>query len=145
MLCVLSYFSHVQLFWPPCTGAHQAPLSMEFSRQQYWNGLLFPSPGDLPYPGPEPASLESLALASKFFPTNATQEAGLSIVTLNVNRVNTSIRNTECLNWWKSKIMYMSFYKRLTSYLKTQTKLADGKDISKKWKEGRLTIRQNRL
>ena len=34
--------------------AHQAPLSMEFSRQEYWNGLPFPSPGDLPDPGIEP-------------------------------------------------------------------------------------------
>ena len=37
--------------------AHQAPLSMEFFRQEYWGGLLFPSPGDLPNPGIEPGSL----------------------------------------------------------------------------------------
>ena len=37
--------------------AHQAPLSMEFSRQEYWSGLPFPSPGDLPDPGIEPGSL----------------------------------------------------------------------------------------
>ena len=37
--------------------AHQAPLSMGFSRQEYWSGLLFPSPGDLPDPGMEPGSL----------------------------------------------------------------------------------------
>ena len=42
--------------------AHQAPLSMEFSKQEYWNGLPFPSPGDLPDPGIEPGSLMSLAL-----------------------------------------------------------------------------------
>ena len=46
-------FSHVQLFVTPWTGAHQAPLSMEFSRQEYQNGLPFPSP-DLPNPGMEP-------------------------------------------------------------------------------------------
>ena len=40
----------------PWTVAHQAPLSMEFSRQEYWNGLPFPSPGDLPDPGIEPGS-----------------------------------------------------------------------------------------
>ena len=40
----------------PWTVADQAPLSMEFSRQEYWSGLLFPSPGDLPYPGIEPRS-----------------------------------------------------------------------------------------
>ena len=40
----------------PRTVAHQAPLSMEFSRQEYWNGLPCPSPGDLPDPGIEPGS-----------------------------------------------------------------------------------------
>ena len=40
----------------PWTVAHQAPLSMEFSRQEYWSGLLIPSPGDLPNPGIEPKS-----------------------------------------------------------------------------------------
>ena len=40
----------------PRTIAHQAPLSMEFSRQEYWSGLLLPSPGDLPNPGIEPGS-----------------------------------------------------------------------------------------
>ena len=41
----------------PCTVAYQAPLSMEFSRQEYWSRLSFPSPGDLPDPGTEPGSL----------------------------------------------------------------------------------------
>ena len=40
----------------PRTVAHKAPLSMGFSRQEYWSGLPFPSPGDLPYPGIEPRS-----------------------------------------------------------------------------------------
>ena len=48
--------SHVQLFATPWTVAHQAPLSMEFSRQEYWSGLPFPSPGDLSDPGIEPGS-----------------------------------------------------------------------------------------
>ena len=48
----------------PCTAAHQAPLSMELSRQEYWSRLPFPSPGDLPNPGIEPASP---ALAGGFF------------------------------------------------------------------------------
>ena len=46
--------SHVQFFATPWTVAHQAPPSMEFSRQEYWSGLPFPSPGDLPNPGIEP-------------------------------------------------------------------------------------------
>ena len=41
----------VRLFATPWTVAYQAPLSMEFSRREYWSGLLFPSPGDLPEPG----------------------------------------------------------------------------------------------
>ena len=40
----------------PWTVAHQTPLSMGFSRQEYWRGLPFPSPGDLPHPGTEPGS-----------------------------------------------------------------------------------------
>ena len=46
---------------------HQAFLSMEFSRQEYWSGLPFPSPGDLPDSGIEPASLASPAMACRFF------------------------------------------------------------------------------
>ena len=48
--------SHVQLFAIPWTVALQAPLSMEFSRQEYCSGLPFPSPGDCPDPGIEPTS-----------------------------------------------------------------------------------------
>ena len=47
----------------------QAPLSMEFCRQEYWRGLLFPPPGDLPDPGIEPMPLVSPALAGGFFTT----------------------------------------------------------------------------
>ena len=50
----------------PRTVAHQAPLSMEFSRQEYWSGLPFPSPGDLPDPGIEPGS-PALQKDSLFF------------------------------------------------------------------------------
>ena len=48
--------SRVRLFVTPWTVAHQAPLSMGFSRQEYWSGLPVPSPGDLPNPGIEPES-----------------------------------------------------------------------------------------
>ena len=51
--------SRLQLFVTLWTVAHQAPLSRGFSRQENWSGLLFPSPGDLPLPGIEPASLMS--------------------------------------------------------------------------------------
>ena len=53
----------------PWIVTHQAPLSMEFSRQEYWSTLPFPSPGDLPDPGIEPASLGSLSLAGRFCTT----------------------------------------------------------------------------
>ena len=53
---VCESLSHVQLFATPWTGARQAPLSMEFSRPEYWSGLTFPSPGDLSDPGIEPRS-----------------------------------------------------------------------------------------
>ena len=55
----------------PCGLAREAPLSMEFSRQEHWNGLPFPTPGDLPDPGIEPTSLESPVLAGRFLTTSA--------------------------------------------------------------------------
>ena len=61
--------SHAQLFATPWTGARQGPLSMEFSRQEYWSGLPFPSPGDLPNPGIKPMSLGAPVLAGRFFTT----------------------------------------------------------------------------
>ena len=65
MWCYL--LSHVQLFAIPQTVARQAPLSMGFSRQEYWSGLPFPSPGDLSDPGIEPVSptLQADSLPSK--------------------------------------------------------------------------------
>ena len=65
-LCVLSC---VQLFATPWTVALQAPLSMGFSRQEYWSGLSFPSLEDLPGPGIEPMPPVFPALAGKFFTT----------------------------------------------------------------------------
>ena len=53
-------FSCVLLFETPWTAACQTPLSMGFPRQVYWSGLPFPSPGDLPDPGVEPASPRAL-------------------------------------------------------------------------------------
>ena len=59
--------SRVRLFATPWTVAYQAPPSMGFSRQEYWSGLPFPSPGDLPNPGIEPGSpaLQADALPSE--------------------------------------------------------------------------------
>ena len=70
--CMLSRFSHVQLCATPWTVACQAHLSMEFSREEYWSGQPFTSPGDLPNPGTERTSLMSPVLAGT---TSATWEA----------------------------------------------------------------------
>ena len=90
---MLSCFSHIQLFVTLWTVAHQAllsmefsrqeywsglhktPLSMGFSRQDYWSGLPCPPPGELPNPGIEPTSRMSAALAEGWFTSNATWEA----------------------------------------------------------------------
>ena len=61
--------SHVQLFATLWTVAHQVPLSMGFSRQEYWSGLPYLPPGEPPDPGIEPTSAVSLALAGRFFTT----------------------------------------------------------------------------
>ena len=66
-MCAQSH-SHVQLFVTPWTVAHQAPLPMEFSRQEYWSGVLFPTPGDLPDPVIEPVSLCFLLWQVDSFP-----------------------------------------------------------------------------
>ena len=63
---MLRHFSHVRLFATPGTVARLAPLSMGFSRQEYWSGLPFPFPEDLPNPGIEPGSL---ALQADSLPT----------------------------------------------------------------------------
>ena len=63
---MVSHFSCVCLSETPWTAVRQAPLSVGFSRQEYWSGLPFPSPGDLPNPGIKPMSP---ALACGFFAT----------------------------------------------------------------------------
>ena len=75
VLCMLSCLSHVWLFATPWTVAHHAPLSMGFSRQEYWSGLPCPPPGDLPDPGIKPTSFMSSALAGGFFIPSATWTA----------------------------------------------------------------------
>ena len=68
-VCVLSWFSHVQLFATPWTAAHQVSMSMESSRQEYWSGLPCPPPGDLSDPSLEPISPASPALQTDTFTT----------------------------------------------------------------------------
>ena len=77
MLCCATSLQSCQTatLW---TVARHAPLTMGFSRQEYWSGLLCPPPGDLPDPGIEPASLTSAALAGRLVTTSATWEALVS-------------------------------------------------------------------
>ena len=70
--CVLS---RGRVFVTSWTAAQEAPLSMGFPRQEYWSGLPFLPPEDLPNPGIEPSSLSSPALARGFFITSAIWEA----------------------------------------------------------------------
>ena len=73
--CCVCVLRGVQLFETPWAVACQAPLSSGFSRQEYWSGLPFPAPGDLPDPGIKPTFLASPALAGGFFTTLPRWEA----------------------------------------------------------------------
>ena len=81
-MCACCHFSRVRLFVALWTVAHQAPLSMGFSRQEDWSGVPCPPPGDLPKAGIEPPPLTSPALAGSFFTTSTTWEAH-GVLTLN--------------------------------------------------------------
>ena len=91
------------------TGVHQAPLSIEFSRQEYWNGLLFPSPGDLPNPGIEPRS--SVLQADRFFTVWATREVPpvrMAIIKRSTDkkcRRGCGEKGTLLHCWWESKLV----------------------------------------
>ena len=83
-IMMLSCFSCVQLCVTPWTVVHQAPLSMGFPRQAYWNGLPFPSPGDLPNPGIKPRSLMSTCIARGFFTTSPSWETCHTIIVFTI-------------------------------------------------------------
>ena len=75
-------FSPIWLFAVPWTVSHHAPLFMEFSRQEYWSGLPFPMPGDLPDLGMEPMSPAFPTLAGRFFTTELSGKPFCSIYLL---------------------------------------------------------------
>ena len=87
----MKLLSHVQLFATPWTVAYQAPQSMEFSRQEYWSGVPFPSPRDLPDPGIEPRSpaLQADTLPSEppGKPSSSPRAADLSKILLQTCRI----------------------------------------------------------
>ena len=91
--------SHVWLFMTPSTVAHQAPLPMEFSRQEYWNGL-FPSPGDLPDPGIE---LHISCIGRQLFPTSALL---LPFLTLKLFRSN--FLHLSSIHSFQSSLLFIS-------------------------------------
>ena len=97
-MCVLS---HVQLFKTPWTVTRQAPLSIEFPRQEHWSGLTFPSLRDLPDAGIEPASLVSPALAGRFFTTRTTWEAHVLQPKMPYHTAETSCASTTT---WRSQM-----------------------------------------
>ena len=88
---VLSCFCHVWFFATLWTVAYQAPLSMGFSRPEYWNGLPCPPPGALPDSGIELMSLISPALAGGFFTTSATWEAHRAHSRCSINADSTNL------------------------------------------------------
>ena len=92
-VCMQNHFSHVWFFVTVWTVVHQALLSMGFSRQEHWSGLLFPSPGDLPNSGVEPVSLASPALRQILYHW-ATREATIRCI---------SIQNGKFKFWKKNK------------------------------------------
>ena len=112
--------SHVQLFATPQTIALQDPLSIGFSKQETWNGLPFPSPGDLSNLGIEPTSP---ALAGRFFTTSTIWEAQRSIIYLNFFSTFTNIHPAI---FAKSKLFLIRFF----SWFKKKT---TGKSLSS-WK-----------
>ena len=111
LACLLSRFSRVWLFGTPWTIAHQAPLSMVFFRQEYWNGLPFPTPGDLPDTGIESLPFKSPALAGKFFTTSAAWEAHMPLKEINLWVWNWAQGGRGQLQWdgdWKGTVWVKS-------------------------------------
>ena len=99
--------SRVQLFVTPWTVACQAPLSMGFSRQEYWSGLPFPPPGDLPDPGTEPRSpvvqADSLPLRRMwhYFQAVPSRWAGLPYSIMRAKRGNQAVGCIFSICYWR--------------------------------------------
>ena len=95
--------SHV--FGTPWTLSHQTPLSMEFSRQEYWSGLPFPLQGGLPDPGIKPVSLASPALAGESF---ATAPPGNHVKLIHVQVSKRQQFAMKSLLWVKISVLYIA-------------------------------------
>ena len=109
MCCVCAeLLSRVQLFATPWIAAHQAPLSMGFSSQEYWSGQPFPTPGDIPDPGIEPGLLHLLHWQADFF-TTAPRGKSIQIDTLFLNRI-------VCLEFYMNQHNKRRFLKLMWPY-----------------------------
>ena len=95
--------SRVQLFATLWTVAHQAPLFMGFSRQEYWSGLPFPSPEDLAGPGFEPMSLVSPALQMDSLPLSHWGSPECLLTLVQFIWVNTNKEDCWGVSWWLSR------------------------------------------
>ena len=126
-----NHFSHVQLFATLWIVGHQAPLSMGFSRQEYWSGLPWPPPGNLPDPGIQPSSLMSPALAEGFFTTSTTWDNLLQ-------GQSQLIKDLNCM--WKSLYLchvilsWEQYFIRSTHFVYTQGKMSI-QNIYTMWQE----------
>ena len=108
MLCCAQSLSHVQLCGP-MDSTHQSPLSKGFSRKQYWSGLPFPTPGNIPNPGIEP-TCEFSTLAGRFFITTATWEA-LFAPWKSANAI------SQALAYFDFVFMFLCFQNMITEHL----------------------------
>ena len=101
-MCMLSHFSGVQLFATLGTVTHQAPLSMGFSRQEYWSGFSWAPPGDLPDPRTEPESPASPALPADSLLLSHQGSLNSARETLNSSLTSSSQSRKQCSkkdNW----------------------------------------------
>ena len=135
--CLLTYNYLVT----PWTATHQAPLSMDFPRQEYWSGLPFPPPGDLPDQGIELTSLSlaSLVLASRFFTTVPLKKPpDSSYILANISRRDRAenvmasskcfylVCHVGCFKFWMS-MQLSSMFKQLVIHLHySQQLFSDG-------------------
>ena len=109
--CMLSSFIYVQLSETPWTVAHQAPLSMEFSRLEYWNGLPCPPPGDLPNPGLKSVSPASPALQADSLADSLYISRHISFIALwRYTTSFTSWRSVATLQWASLSLPFFQWY-----------------------------------
>ena len=104
---MLSCSSRVQLFVTSWTVARQAPLSMGFSRQEYWSGLPCPPPGDLPHPGIEPDSALSPALQADSLPLSCQGSRTTTVLNWYSENIHKHVKWTtkSCMEmeWWMTR------------------------------------------